>query len=210
MRLRIISAVIVFAIGVLAVIAWNRNATRNAPSSDAVGPSGGLLGDGQMPAGGESTAPAPAQDPGIEWQTPKRWVGELAGGMRLAMYAVPASGSGGDVAKCAVYYFGLGQGGGVEANIERWIGEFENAGKPTRRTSEIRGLRVSRVEVSGTYLAHAGSPEGSASGASGWTLLGAIVEGPNGALFFKLTGPEGTVAAAAKEFEEMLASLRKK
>ena len=41
-------------------------------------------------------------------------------------------------------------------------------------------------------------------------LLGAIVEGPAGSVFFKLTGPAATVNAATAGFERMLASLRKK
>ena len=41
--------------------------------------------------------------------------------MRLATYQVPESG------ECGVYYFGQGQGGGVEANIDRWIGQFQGS-----------------------------------------------------------------------------------
>jgi hypothetical protein len=212
-RLRIISFVIVLAIGVLAVMAWNRNTARTTPAADAAGSSVDGTGSPAPPAdvappmGAESSAPA--GDPGVEWRVPKRWVAELSGGMRLATYAIPAPPSGGDVAKCAVYYFGPGQGGSVEANIERWIGEFENAGPPARHASRVSGLRVSQVEVSGTYMAHAGAQEGSAGTATGWTLLGAIVEGPKGAVFFKLTGPSATVAPAAAEFTQLLRSLRK-
>jgi hypothetical protein len=153
---------------------------------------------------------SPGQDPGIEWTKPKRWVAELAQGMRLASYAIPVSGAQGEAAECAVYYFGPGQGGGVDANLERWIGEFQSPGTPARRTREIGGLRVSQVGVTGTYTAHAGAPGGDPGVKSGWRLLGAIVEGPKGAVFFKLTGPGPTVAAAEKEFDGLLASLRKK
>ena len=208
MRLRIISSVIVLFVGVLAVMAWNRNTTRNAPSAGAPGEPGEPSGRAEVPMGGESAVPT--QDPGVEWRKPERWVAELASGMRLATYAVPAPGSGGEGAKCAVYYFGPGQGGGTEANIERWIGEFEEPRKPTRRAFEVKGLKISWVEVTGTYLAHAGAPEGTESASSGWTLLGAIVEGPRGALFFKLTGPAQVVAPAAEEFDGLLGSLRRR
>ena len=204
MRLRLISFVIVLAIGVLAVMAWQRNTARTTPSPGAQDVPAENPVPSEMPMAGETQG----QDPGIEWAMPKRWVAELAQGMRLASYAIPAVG-GGEAAECAVYYFGPGQGGGVDANVERWIGEFQSPGTPARNTREIHGLRVSRVEVTGTYTAHAGAP-GEATGVrSGWTLLGAIVEGPNGAVFFKLTGPGTTVAAAKKEFDGMLASLQK-
>lgn len=208
MRLRILSSVIVLFIAVLAVMAWNRNTTRDA-SSAGTGDETAAPGDGAgMPSAAEPTGTA--QDPGVAWQAPPRWVEELATGMRLATYVVPAPPSGGEAARCAVYYFGPGQGGGTDANIERWIGEFENPAKPARRDSEVRGLKVSRIEVTGTYLAHADPAQGSSGPSPDWTLIGAIVEGPNGALFFKLTGPSGSAAPAAKEFDGLLASLRKK
>ena len=205
MRLRILSSVIVLFIAVLAVMAWTRN-TKDASSvgngDQAVAPPG----EAGMPSVADPAAPA--QDPGVAWQTPPRWVEELATGMRLATYVIPAPTAGGEAARCAVYYFGPGQGGGTNANIERWIGEFDNAAAPVRRESEVRGLKVSRVEVTGTYLAHA--TQGSSGPSPDWTLIGAIVEGPKGALFFKLTGPSRDAAPTAKEFDGLLASLRKK
>lgn len=204
MRLRLISLVIVIAIGVLAVMAWQRNTARTTQSPEAPAAPEGNPAPGEMPMAGETQS----QDSGIAWETPKRWVAELPQGMRLASYVIPASGENGEPAQCAVYYFGPGQGGGVDANVERWIGEFETPATPKRSTRHIHGLRVSQVEVTGAHTAHAGAP-GEATGVKpGWTLLGAIVEGPNGAVFFKLTGPGPTVAAASKEFDGMLASLR--
>jgi hypothetical protein len=41
----------------------------------------------------------------------------------------------------------------------------------------------------------------------GYRLLGAIVEAPEGPVFFKLTGPAKTVAVAKADFEKMLSSL---
>jgi hypothetical protein len=38
-------------------------------------------------------------------------------------------------------------------------------------------------------------------------LLGAIVEAPQGSVFFKFTGPANTVAAAEEEFDELIESL---
>jgi len=68
---------------------------------------------------------------------------------------------------------------------------------------------VTTVDVSGTFKG--GGPMMGQSGApkSGYRLLGAIVEGPEGNVFFKLTGPAKTVAAAQDEFQAMLKSLKK-
>jgi hypothetical protein len=40
-------------------------------------------------------------------------------------------------------------------------------------------------------------------------MLGAIVEAPEGNVFFKLTGPAKTVAAAEKQFEALLKSVKR-
>jgi hypothetical protein len=44
----------------------------------------------------------------------------------------------------------------------------------------------------------------------GYRLLGTIVEGPGGNLYFKLTGPEKTVAEAATPFRKLLEGIKKK
>ena len=41
----------------------------------------------------------------------------------------------------------------------------------------------------------------------GWRLIGAIVEAPEGLVFFKCVGPAATMQKAEKEFEKLLASL---
>jgi hypothetical protein len=42
-----------------------------------------------------------------------------------------------------------------------------------------------------------------------YRLLGAIVAGPQGSVFFKFTGPAKTVAAAQPEFDALIASMTK-
>jgi hypothetical protein len=45
---------------------------------------------------------------------------------------------------------------------------------------------------------------------TGYRLLGAIVEGPQGSVFFKLTGPENTVKSAKDGFDALLQSIKPK
>ena len=40
----------------------------------------------------------------------------------------------------------------------------------------------------------------------GYPMLGAIVEGPQGSIFFKFTGPAKTVTANQAAFDKMIAS----
>src|SRR5262249_58555978 len=99
--------------------------------------------------------------------------------------------------------------GGVQAVIERWIGQFEKRDGPAKEKSEtINGLHVTNLDVSGTFKG-GGPMMGQSSGPKpGYRLLGAIVEGPEGDIFFKLTGPAKTVAAAQDEFQAMLKSVK--
>ncbi len=133
--------------------------------------------------------------------------------MRLATYTIPPAAGDRDSGECGVYYFGPGQGGSVDANLDRWIGQFvqpdgkssKDAAKIDKRT--IHGLKVTTVEVSGAYSGMGGprAPQGAPK--PGYRLLGAIVEASQGSIFFKFTGPAKTVAQNQTTFEKLLSSL---
>ena len=59
--------------------------------------------------------------------------------------------------QCVVYYFGAGQGGGPEANAQRWADQFEQPDGGSSRDvlvtaqSEAGGMPALLVEVTGTY-----------------------------------------------------------
>jgi hypothetical protein len=128
--------------------------------------------------------------------------------MRLAEAEVPGPGGPGLL---TVFFFGPGGGGGVEANLERWVGQMEAApgSTPTRDSFETGGFTVSTVAVEGILLPSrmGGGPTEPVPGSQ---LFGAVIEGPGGPWFFKLTGPDATVAAAADDFRSMLRSVRSK
>ncbi len=154
-------------------------------------------------------APAPpASAGGIAWKVPGRWAAGAGSAMRVATYAVPAA-KGAEKGECAVFFFGPGQGGGVDDNVARWGKQFEGAPEPERSAQTVAGLRVTRAAVSGTYLAPGGPMMQSTGKKTGYRLLGAIVEAPGGNVFFKLTGSAATVAAARADFDALVASITK-
>lgn len=205
MSLRIVVAIAVVAVAALAIAAWNMNTERAQAPAASQGESAPMPG-GAAP--GEVAAPEPA-DPGLDWNVPGKWTIDLAQGMRLATYVIPAAG-GGQNAECAVYYFGPGQGGGVDANLQRWMGEFQPLEKHDIRKRKPNGVQVTRIEARGTYVAHSMRGPEEPAEKQKWALMGAVVEGPKGDIFFKLVGPAATVDAAAKDFDGMLDSMRKK
>ena len=141
---------------------------------------------------------------GIRWTIPSRWADQPPRSMRVATYTVPAP-PGTEAGECAVFAFGPGQGGTVDANVQRWSAQFEGGPAPQRSTRQVGGLTVHFAQLSGTYL---GGPGMQSQGKKpGYKLLGAIVEGPGGIIVFKLTGPAPTVAAAQAEVDALVASI---
>jgi hypothetical protein len=142
----------------------------------------------------------------VKWTKPARWNAGPPKDMRMATYLIPAAAGDSEDAECAVF---SNIGGGVQANIDRWVGQFEKTdGPPIQKQATINGLLVTMVDVSGTFKG--GGPMMGQSGPSkaGYRLLGAIAAGTEGEFFFKLTGPAKTIAAAQGEFQAMLKSLK--
>ena len=129
--------------------------------------------------------------------------------MRVATYTVPASSGEADAGECAVFYFGRTEGGDVDANINRWVSQFENPSKPERSTKAVDGMNITLVSISGTYLAPGGPSMQSQGKKDNYRLLGAIVEAPDGLVFFKFTGPAKTIANAAVDFNTLIDSIKK-
>jgi hypothetical protein len=146
---------------------------------------------------------------GLAWTAPKPFVARPPkSSMRVAEYGI----EGDEAAELAVFFFGADQGGGVEANMSRWISQFHQPdGSETqakRSTRTMHGIEVALVEATGTYsggMAMPGMPPKPAQ--TDAALLGAIATGPGGAVFFKLVGPRAAVEQARPAFEALLESL---
>ncbi len=219
MPIRNLIIVVVVVVAFLGGIAW-QSQMQKQPATPAAGPEAAapaMPGNAMPPAGeqpggamgGAQVAPPPAEaNPGLAWSVPAGWKTLEPRAMRLATYGVPAAG-GGEGCECAVFYFGPNQGGGVAENLDRWVGQFEHPSQPERSQSEVGGLKVWRVHVKGAYLAPSGPMMQSSGTKAGYALNGAIVEGPGGRVFFKLTGPEKAIEASKPAFEAMLKSLHK-
>ena len=149
---------------------------------------------------------------GIKWTAPKRWSVEPARPMRAATYKVPAAAGDSEGAECIVSFFGAGQGGTTDANIARWTGQFQTpGGQPVTGKTEkltISGIKVTTLDISGTYLATSGPMMASGAPKPGSRMLAAVVEGKQASVFFKFAGPKKTVAAGETEFQTMLKSIK--
>ncbi len=152
---------------------------------------------------------------GLQWNAPSDWTSQGSTRMRAATYVVPAAAGDSEDGECAVYFFGPGQGGSVQANIRRWLGQFRTPeGGPVDESARITkksvgDIAVTWLEVSGTYLFKPAPFAPKVTPKPGYRMLAAIAQGPVGPVFFKLTAPEKTAGKAEAAFEEMLNSLSK-
>ncbi len=144
----------------------------------------------------------PRVGPSLDWVAPARWqLRPHISAMRIATYEIPHAPGDAEDAELSI----TRAGGDLQVNADRWIAQFDAPAKATAKKTErtLAGVRALFVEVRGAYQGlDMAEPE------PGFMLLGAIVDTPHGAHFFKLTGPAKSVEAARAELEALLASLK--
>jgi len=160
-----------------------------------------------------SAGPARASGAGLEFKAPSTWISETpSSSMRLAQYRLPRLEGDPEDAELAVFYFG-GQGGSVQANVDRWIGQFSNPdGSPVTSPQvserDVNGIPLTIVDVHGTYHQAQGPMMAQTTAKENYRMLAAVAEGPDGPTFFKLTGPQPTVDHFEESFNSFLDTLR--
>jgi hypothetical protein len=153
-----------------------------------------------------AAAEAPASFPvgGLTFKRPEKWTWvETSSPMRKAQLAVPGveSKAPGEV---VFFHFGPNNGGGTKANVERWLGQFQEKGEALKSKVEevtVRAQTITFVRAHGTYLS--GMPGGPKTPLPDTTLLGAIVPGAEGAVFIRFTGPGALATASETAFRQM-------
>lgn len=136
--------------------------------------------------------------PSLKWTAPKDWsAAPNPNPMRLATYKLPRNASDREDTELVVSR----AGGDAKMNIARWASQFDGAQTPSEKTKTVHGLKVTVVEIAGTYQGGMGPQTGSHAG---WAMLGAIVETAGEHYFFKVIGPAATVKAAEKPFDTMI------
>ena len=151
----------------------------------------------------------------LKFDVPKGWVSKApSSSMRVAEFTLAKSGSDVEDATVTVYFFG-GQGGSVQANMDRWIGQMSQpdgkASKDIAKQSTLQtatGLKVSVVDVSGTYIAEVTPGSTQRLNKPGFRQIAAVAETPDGPYFVKVTGPAGTVAKWKDSVDAFLKSLK--
>ncbi|MEJ7601024.1 MAG: hypothetical protein WKG01_24185 [Kofleriaceae bacterium] len=195
------------------------------PHGDLTGPTnphGMPANPADIPSGAVPDPPPPTTpDKRAAWRlvlgpftfvAPTDWVVKpVTSSMRAASFVLSAKPK--EEAELVVYFFGDSGAGSVQANLDRWVDQFQQSGgKSSKDASKVEQLKIAGqdatlVSVSGRYVAMA-MPGGAAADKADQALLAAIVPSPSGPYYFKLVGAKKTVDAHAKRFRTMLASLQ--
>jgi hypothetical protein len=175
-----------------------------APGSSAApsAPSAPASAQPQQPVAGE-----------LRFKVPEGWTVERpTSEMRFAQYKLPKAAGDAEDALLIVYYFGQGQGGTPEANIDRWINQVKQPdGSPSKDKAKIdtltvNGLHVTTLDLLGNYSGGMSQESAPHDSKAIYRLRGAIIDTPKGSYFAKLTGPEKTVAHWDQAFNDYVHS----
>ena len=151
----------------------------------------------------------------LKFDVPQGWVSKPAAStMRVAEYALPRIAGDAEDVSVVVYFFG-GSGGSVQANLDRWIGQMTQpdgrASKDVAKTSTLvtaGGLKVTVVDLPGTYVAEVTPGSADRHNKPGFHLRAAVIESAEGPYFVKITGPAKSVAKWSDSIGSFLKSAR--
>ena len=159
---------------------------------------------------GAADAPVTFKVSEFTFTAPAKWEKvETASPMRKAQFKVNDAEKK-NSAEVVFFHFGPGDGGGVQANVDRWFSQFEGPKEKIGAKSEEKTInkhKVTFVRAEGTYMS--GMPGGARTAQPGSALRGAIMESDQGAVFVKMTGPAALVKSAEDDFRRMIESALK-
>lgn len=116
-----------------------------------------------------------------------------------------------ETGEAVIFYFGNGLGGDTASTIQRWqraMTTVEGArvdGVVTEKKL-ANNLKVTEVVSYGTYTGSIPLSGAPPMLKPGYGLAGVVIEGPQGNIFIRLTGPEALVKANLASLRQMVAS----
>jgi len=149
----------------------------------------------------EKTKKIQAKD--LSLTVPANWKQKpQASEMRVAELDVPPVGDDKEPGEFVVFWFGKQGAGGVQANIQRWIGQLDEEGRKVKVvTGEAATGKYTLVDLTGTYNKSIGPPIAKKTKRlPDWRVMNVVIETDAGPYFLKLDGPEKTIAAVENDF----------
>lgn len=212
MRLRVHILLPLLAVAASSVAACNDNPSGGGQPLTTISKPSDKPGDKTTPMPPGPATPPPADQGAkpasgeLTWDTPasfKKVANPSA--MRKATFEAPKVGSDAEAPTMSV----IVAGGGVDANIDRWVGQFDESAKETLQKDKktVGPYEVTIVQMKGTFSGGGGMMGAPSTPQTGWALLGAVVVVGQDLWFFKMTGPAASVDAARADFDKLVDSL---
>lgn len=146
-----------------------------------------------------------------KYDVPKSWKRQQTGRrFRVAAFALPLAEGDKDAAEVIVFHFGKGQGGSVEANLDRWKKQFrERENEDKVETIKAGGMEMTVLDMTGTYLYRPAPFVQEVTPRNGYRMVNAIVPLPkDGPYFIRMVGPKNSVAAQVEGLHKMLTTIQ--
>jgi hypothetical protein len=150
---------------------------------------------------------------GMKFTRPADWESiEPSSSMRKAQFKIkdPKTEASAEV----VFFQFPGGAGTVKANVERWLGQFqEPRDKINSKVEEVKigKVTITYVQAEGTYSG--GMPGRPSPPMKDYALIGAIISSESSSaadVFVRMTGPKELVKTSAADFKKMIESGPKK
>src|SRR5262245_5776861 len=131
--------------------------------------------------------------PALKFDAPAGWVSQKPGSTsRVAEFMLPKADGDTEDAMLIVFYFGANMGGDVKTYIERWTGQMSQPdGRKSADVAKIstltaNSLKITLVDISGTYVAEMSPGSADHYNKPGFRLVNALVETSEGPYFVRL------------------------
>ncbi|QDT97901.1 hypothetical protein [Gimesia aquarii] len=141
---------------------------------------------------------------GIQFHIPEGWeevpLSPAQQGLISASFRIPKAG---DKVKLTL----SSVGGGIDANLQRWRGQFQlpPGETPTQETIRVDNTDVIWLDLRGTYDSGIGVES---SSESGMRMIGVAIPRSPRDFYLKLTGPRDQLMKVEKEFRDFVKSAR--
>ncbi len=143
----------------------------------------------------------------LNYEAPESWSKvDPTSSMRLDEYVVDSKSN----TVTSVYFFD-GMRDAVEANLQRWKGQFKDDDARNliqKKQYNRRELPLTIYHLTGTYLEKLDpmDPQSAIKEIGDYALLAAVVEMKNGTWFFKMLGPKAVVETNRASFDQLIDS----
>ncbi|MBX7105430.1 MAG: hypothetical protein K1X57_15200 [Gemmataceae bacterium] len=150
---------------------------------------------------------------GLKSKAPAAWKEQKStSSMRKAQFKIDRAEGDSEDAEVIVFYFGKGQGGGVEENLKRWKGQFKAPAGDQAKTEKFKvgDVQVTYLDIQGVFLSKNPpfDPNAKTIEKPNFRALNAVFASANGPYFIRLAGPDKTVSAQKKAFDDWLKNFK--